>query len=117
MRRLALVLSLLARLMLAPAAHAAQPGVNIVATGAVADAAATGAKTIRLFAVHNNFPTAYPSFVSALQTAHVDGMNVIFVLVGNHDGEATDPAQFASFAGQFASTMAAAGGAAGYEVW
>jgi hypothetical protein len=117
MRRLALILSLLAGLMIAPAAHAAQPGVNIANPADVSEAAATGAKTIRLFAVRSSFPAAYPGFVNALQVAHANGIGVIFVLVGNRDGEATDPADFANFAHQFATTMDAAGGAAGYEIW
>jgi Bacterial Ig domain len=118
MRRLALVLSLLAALLIVPAAaHAAQPGVNIANPADVSEAAATGAKTIRLFAVRSSFPAAYPGFVNALQVAHASNIGVIFVLVGSRDGEATDPAQFADFAGQFASAMNAAGGAAGYEIW
>ena len=43
-------------------------------------------------------------------------MGVVFVLVGP-SGPATTPAAFADFAGEFAGQMAAAGGAAAYEVW
>jgi hypothetical protein len=118
MRRLSFVLSLLACLLLAPtAAHAAQPGVNIVGTSDVAQAAATGAKTVRLFAVRSNFPAAYPAFEGAVQTAHQNGIGVIFVLVGNRNGATTDPADFAAWAEEFATNMRAAGGATAYEIW
>jgi hypothetical protein len=119
MRRLCLVPLLLAGvLLLAPAgAQAATPGVNIVGSADVAAAAATGAKTIRVFAVRSNFPAAYPDFEGIVHAARDSNMGVIFVLVGSRDGAATDPAGFADFAAQFATAMHAAGGAAAYEVW
>jgi hypothetical protein len=118
MRRLVLVLSLLAGLLIAPsAASAATPGVNISSSNDVAAAAATGAKIVRVFALSTNFPAAYPDFEGIVSNAHAHGMSVMFVLVGPRNGAATDPAQFASFAGDFADHMARAGGAAAYEVW
>jgi Bacterial Ig domain len=118
MRRLSLVLALLSSLLLAPAgAHAAQPGVNIVGSADVAAAAATGAKTVRVFAVRSNFPAAYAEFQGIVANAHARGMGVIFVLVGSADGAATDPADFATFASTFATKMHDAGGATAYEVW
>jgi hypothetical protein len=118
MRRLALVLSLLAGLMIVPAAaSAATVGVNIASSNDVDAAAATGAKMIRVFALNTNFPASYPDFESIVTRAHAKGMQVMFVLVGARNGATTDPAAFASFAGDFATHMAAAGGAAAYEVW
>src|SRR6266536_102031 len=84
MRRLPLLLALLACLLLAPAgAHAAQPGVNIVGSADVAAAAATGAKTVRVFAVRSNFSAAYSEFQGIVTNARAHGMGVIFVLVGS----------------------------------
>ena len=118
MRHLALVVALLGALLLAPAgAHAAQPGVNIVGSGDVAAAAATGAKTVRVFAVRSHFPAAYNDFKSVVTNAHARGMGVVFVLVGSRDGATTDPADFANFASAFATEMKSVGGATAYEVW
>jgi Big-like domain-containing protein len=118
MRPLALVVALLGALLLAPAgAHAAQPGVNIVGSGDVVAAAATGAKTVRVFAVRSHFPAAYTDFKSVVTNAHARGMGVVFVLVGSRDGATTDPADFANFAGAFATEMKSVGGATAYEVW
>jgi hypothetical protein len=118
MRRLLALPILLGVLLFAPAAaQAATPGVNIVGSPNVAAAAATGAKTIRVFAVRSSFPAAYPDFQNIVADARAYGMGVIFVLVGSRDGATTDPAQFADFAGEFARNMHAAGGALAYEVW
>ena len=118
MRRLLVLPLLLAGLVLAPAAaQAATPGVNIVGSADVAAAAATGAKTVRVFAVRSNFPAAYPEFKDIVTTARASGMGVVFVLVGSRDGAATDPTDFANFAAGFAAQMKSAGGAAAYEVW
>ena len=117
-RRLLVLPLLLAGLVLAPAAaQAATPGVNIVGSADVAAAAATGAKTVRVFAVRTNFPAAYPEFKSIVTTAGANGMGVVFVLVGNRDGAATDPTDFANFAAGFAAQMKSVGGATAYEVW
>lgn len=118
MRRLVLVSALLAGLLLVPAgAHAAQPGVNIVGSSDVAAAAATGAKSVRVFAIRSHFPAAYNDFKGIVTTAHANGMGVIFVLVGSRDGAATEPNAFATFAGDFAAQMKSVGGALAYEVW
>jgi hypothetical protein len=119
MRRLVLLLAVLAGLVLAPAgAQAAQPGVNIASTGDLAQAAATGAKTVRIFARRDRFPADYPNF-QALANAHSLGIGMVFVLVGDPGGGFTppSPSDFASFAGDFATHMASAGGAAAYEIW
>ena len=118
MRRLLVLPLLLAGLVLAPAAaQAATPGVNIVGSADVAAAAATGAKTVRVFAVRSSFPAAYPDFQNIVTAARASGMGVVFVLVGSRDGAATDPADFANFAAAFATQMKSVGGAAAYEVW
>jgi hypothetical protein len=120
MRRPVLLLTLVCALLLAPAAaHAAQPGVNIVGAGDIPEAAATGAKTVRVFARRDQFPAAYPAYRGIVTTARTYGMGVIFVLVGDPSGGYTPPApaDFASFASQFAAQMASVGGATAYEVW
>ncbi|HSS56601.1 MAG TPA: Ig-like domain-containing protein [Solirubrobacteraceae bacterium] len=118
MRRLLVLPVLLAGLVLAPAAaQAATPGVNIVGSADVAAAAATGAKTVRVFAVRSSFPAAYPDFKNIVTTARASGMGVVFVLVGSRDGATTDPADFANFAAAFATQMKGVGGATAYEVW
>jgi hypothetical protein len=118
MRRFVLLVTLFASLLLAPAgAEAAQPGVNIVGSGDVAAAAASGAKTVRVFAVRSRFPAANNDFKGIVTNARARGMGVVFVLVGSRDGAATDPADFANFAGAFATEMQSVGGATAYEVW
>jgi hypothetical protein len=124
MRRPVLLIAILCSLLLAPAAaQAAQPGVNIVGAGDVPEAAATGAKTVRVFARRDQFPTtgapAYSAFKGIVTTAHSYGMGVIFVLVGDPSGGYTppDPSSFATFAGQFAGQMHSVGGATAYEIW
>ena len=92
MRRLLVLPLLLAGLVLAPAAaQAATPGVNIVGSADVAAAAATGAKTVRVFAVRSSFPAAYPDFKNIVTTARASGMGVVFVLVGSRDGASHRP--------------------------
>jgi len=122
MRRLFAVLALLAGLLLAPAAaQAATPGVNIVGPGDFPAVAATGAKTVRLFAVRNSFPDPsspnYGAYQNVVNDAHRLGIGVIFVLVGSADGATTDPNDFATFASQFAAKMHERGGALAYEIW
>jgi Bacterial Ig domain len=117
-RRLLVLLPLVAGLALSPAAaQAAAPGVNIVGSADVAEAAATGAKSVRVFAVRSNFPAAYPEFKGIVAAAHAHSMGVVFVLVGARDGAATDPAGFADFASTFATEMKSAGGALASEIW
>jgi hypothetical protein len=124
MRRLTLLFVLLAAVLLVPAgAQAAQPGVNIVGPGDLPEAAATGAKTVRIFARRDQFPNpaapAYVDFKNLVIGAHARGMGVVFVLLGAPDGSymPPNPSDFASFAGQFAGQMASAGGATAYEIW
>jgi Big-like domain-containing protein len=124
MRRFAVLLTLLAVLALAPAAHAAVPGVNIAGIPGPTEldqAAATGAKYVRVFALRSYFndPTAYLTFKGIVSGAAARGMKPVFVLTGAPDGSTTppDPASFATWANTFATHMAAAGGAGAYEVW
>jgi hypothetical protein len=122
MRRLSVLLSLLAALALAPAAHAAVPGINVAGVPTSADldqAAATGARYVRVFAQRSSFPGGYAAYQGIVAGARARGMAPVFVLTGAPDGSTTppDPADFAAFAGEFARRMAAAGGAAAYEVW
>jgi Big-like domain-containing protein len=117
-RRLLVLPLLLAGLALSPAAaQAATVGVNIVGSADVAAAAATGAKTVRVFAVRSSFPVAYPEYKGIVTAANAHGMGVVFVLVGSRDGAATDPTAFADFAATFAAQMKSVGGALAYEVW
>jgi hypothetical protein len=102
-----------------PSANAATPGVNLAGVpGAVQldQAAAGGAKHVRVFAQRNAFPARYADYRAIVAGAKARGMGVVFVLIGP-SGPATTPAAFADFAGEFAGHMAAAGGAAAYEVW
>jgi Bacterial Ig domain len=123
MRRLVLVILL--ALCLAAPARAASVGVNLPDNGSPASldaAAGTGARYVRVFARRSFFqnPVAYTDFANVVRGARDRGMRVAFVLTGAADGSdnpPTDPADFAAFAGRFAAAMAAAGGAATYEVW
>ena len=125
MRRLYLLSIVLAALLVAPAAsQAATPGVNVAGIPNATDldqAAATGAKTVRVFAVRSYFndPATYTTFQGIVTMARARGMGVIFVLTGAADGSNTppDPAAFAAFAETFATSMRQAGGATAYEVW
>jgi hypothetical protein len=80
------------------------------------EAASTGAKQIRVFALEAQFPGHVAEFRAAVAGARARGMGVVFVLQGV-SGPGTEPARFASFAGDFAAQMREAGGAAAYEVW
>jgi hypothetical protein len=120
MRRLALLLSLLAALMIAPAAHAAQPGVNIAGFPSTADldqAQSLGAKYVRVFALRSQYPAGVAAFQNVVTQARARQLQVVFVLTGQGDGASTSPADFANFAGGFAASMNAVGGAAAYEIW
>ncbi|MEA2254554.1 MAG: polysaccharide biosynthesis protein PslG [Solirubrobacteraceae bacterium] len=122
MRRLSVLLSLFAALALAPAAHAAVPGINVAGVPTSTDldqAAATGARYVRVFAQRGSFPSAYTTYQAITSGARARGMLPVFVLTGAPDGSTTppEPADFAAFAGEFARRMASAGGAAAYEVW
>jgi Bacterial Ig domain len=111
---------LLGALLLSPlSAHAATPGVNLAGVPGAAQldqAAASGAKQVRVFAQRDAFPARYADYRAIVSAARARGMGVVFVLMGA-SGPATDPDEFATFAGAFAGRMAQAGGAAAYEVW
>ncbi len=100
-------------------AHAATPGVNLAGvpgTVQLDQAAAAGAKDVRVFAQRDAFPARYADYRAIVSAARARGMGVVFVLIGS-SGPATDPDAFAAFAGEFAGQMAQAGGAAAYEIW
>src|SRR6266545_2411214 len=121
MRRFPLLLVLLAVGLLAPAtSQAATAGVNLAGlpdAAAIDEAAATGAKYVRVFAYDNQVSGGFGTFRNMVSRAKLDGMQVVFVLLSADNGAATDPSAFASFAGNFAAQMERAGGAAAYEVW
>jgi hypothetical protein len=106
--------------MIAPAAHAAQPGVNIAGFPSTADldqAQSLGAKYVRVFALRSQYPAGVAAFQNVVTQARARQLQVVFVLTGQGDGASTSPADFASFAGGFAASMNAVGGAAAYEIW
>ena len=107
--------------LLAPdGARGAVPGVNVTGLPGPAEldeAASTGAKQIRVFALQAQFPAHYPQFRAVVSGARARGMRVGFVLMGDASGPATQPARYARWAGEFSAQMAQAGGAAAYEVW
>jgi Big-like domain-containing protein len=124
MRRLSALVNLLAALAVAPAAHAAAPGVNIgrvPTAGDLDDAAALGARYIRVFVSQpfGNSPSMRALYRAATAGARARGMGVVYVLTGDANGgnRPVAPAEFARFAGGFAREIAKAGGAAAYEVW
>jgi hypothetical protein len=123
-------LALLCVLALAPSAHAATAGVNVAGIPTTADldqAAATGARYVRVFAVRSYFdngngqlkPSPVNDFKNIVSGAAARGMRTVFVLTGAPDGSNTPPApaDFANFAHNFSAAMASAGGAVAYEVW
>jgi hypothetical protein len=116
-----LALLLTGLVLLVPAgAGAATPGVNIggIPSPATLDeAAAGGAKQIRVFVLRNQIPGHLEEFKAAVSGARSRGMGVVFVLMGDSAGSATNPAEFAAFASVFSQGMAEAGGAVAYEVW
>jgi Bacterial Ig domain len=114
------LLAVLALLLAPSGVRAASPGVNVAGVPGPAlldEAAATGAKQIRVFALRHQFPGHYADFRTALAGARARGLGVVFVLMGEGRGSATDPAAFGRWAGEFSEQMAQAGGAAAYEVW
>ncbi len=113
------MLAALASLAVPATAGAATPGVNVSGIPGPAQldaAAATGAKQIRVFALRAQHPAYDSAFRSVVEGARARGMGVVFALQGSN-GPATDPADFARFAGAFAAAMAEGGGADAYEVW
>jgi Big-like domain-containing protein len=124
MRRLPLLLAVLAVLLVAPAvSQAATPGINIAGLPTPSDldqAQAAGAKYVRVFALGSQLHD-FPTFRGIVADAKARGMGVVFVLTGATDGSDTppDPAAYATAVGTFAGRISSgpAGGAAAYEVW
>jgi hypothetical protein len=143
LKLLAPAVALLA-LALPGAAHAAQPGVNIAGaptSDRIAEALATGAKTVRIFALWKDFePDArgqYPSnnvglanltktFDDAIKQLTAGGAQPLFVVTeapswanGSSDVNVppNDPADFGDFLKRFAAHNKGVGTVAGYEVW
>jgi hypothetical protein len=141
---LTLVAALLAAIALPSAASAAQPGVNIAGAPTpdrVSEAIATGAKTVRIFALWKDFePNArneYPSnevnlantikvYDDAIKQLNAAGAQPLFVVMstpawanGSSDVDVppTNPADFGDFLKRFAAHNKAVGTVAGYEVW
>ena len=141
-RILLIIAALLA--VAAPAAHAAQPGVNVAGaptSDRIAEALATGAKTVRIFALWKDFePNArgeYPSsdpglanitktFDDAIKQLNASGAKPLFVVTeapswanGSSDVNVppANPADFGDFLKRFAAHNKAVGSVAGYEIW
>jgi hypothetical protein len=125
----------------APAARAAQPGVNIAGapTGpSISEALATGAKTVRIFALWKDlqpgggtdYPSSNPSLAKAYEDAitqlNAAGAKPLFVVTeapawanGSSDVDVPpiNPADFGAFLQSFAARNKAVGSVAGYEIW
>jgi hypothetical protein len=142
---LILALAALAVLVAAPAAApAAQPGVNIAGAPTpdrISEALATGAKTVRIFALWKDFePSAkgeYPSnevnlantikvYDDAIKQLNAAGAKPLFVVTeapawasGSSDVNVppANPADFGDFLKRFAAHNKGVGTVAGYEVW
>lgn len=140
----AAVAALAALSISATGAHAANPGVNIAGaptSDRVAEAIATGAKTVRIFALWRDFePNArneYPSnqvnlahltqtFDDAIRQLNAAGAKPLFVVSeapqwssGSADVNVppSDPADYGSFIKRFAAHNKGVGTVAGYEIW
>lgn len=149
MARMPALLLVLGALLLSPAAAgAAAPGVNLSGpptTDAAQRVIASGAKTVRVFALWRDFepdgPGQYPPTASSpqylrglsaaweagLRMLSDHGIKTLFVLYetpgwANGSGDAlappSDPATYAAFAGRFAAHMKQLGvQVRGYEIW
>jgi hypothetical protein len=138
------LVALLATLLAPAAARAASPGVNIAGAPTadrVSEAIATGAKSVRIFALWKDFePTAkgeYPSsevnlantvkvYDDAIKQLNAAGVKPLFVVTeapawanGSSDVHVAprDPADFGDFLKRFAAHNKTVGPVAGYEVW
>jgi hypothetical protein len=138
------LLAVLAALLVPAGAQAASPGVNIAGAPTpdrVSAAIATGAKTVRMFALWKDFePDArgeYPSrdvnllntsntYDAAIRQLNAAGVKPLFVVTsapawanGSSDSDIppNDPADFGDFLRRFAAHNAQVGPVAGYEVW
>ena len=136
------VLVLLAAFLAIPAgAQAAAPGVNIAGAPTpdrVSEALATGAKTVRIFALWRDFepsakgeyPAGQPDLVKvyddAIKQLNAGGAQPLFVVTeapqwanGSTDPAVppANPADFGDFLQRFAAHNKAIGSVSGYEVW
>jgi hypothetical protein len=136
------LLALLAAILVIPTgAQAATPGVNIAGAPTpdrVSEAIATGAKTVRIFALWRDFepngrgeyPTGQPNLVKvyddAVKQLNAAGVQPLFVVTeapgwanGSNDVNVPpiDPADFGDFLKRFAAHNKDVGTVAGYEVW
>ncbi len=122
--------ALLCLLAVAPSAHAAGVGVNLGGIPSNADldqAASSGARYIRVFAQRGAFdagdgtlkPGVQGDIRGIVNGASARGMRVVWNLTGAPDGSNTPPApaDFATYAHNFAAAAAGGGGSAAYEVW
>jgi hypothetical protein len=139
-----LVLALAALAIPTPTAQAANPGVNIAGAPTadrVAEALATGAKTVRIFALWKDFePSArgqYPSaevnlqnltktYDDAIKQLNAAGAKPLFVVTeapawasGSADVNVppSNPADYGDFIKRFAAHNKGVGAVAGYEIW
>jgi Cellulase (glycosyl hydrolase family 5)/Bacterial Ig domain len=133
------VVALAAFALPAAPAHAAEPGVNSASTNqdVIAEALATGAKTVRLFVSWaeneptgpGSYPVASgvsPAYDAAIKQINAAGAKPLFVVLNTPawaNGVAdqlvppNDPKDYANFIGAFAAHNKALGSVAGYEVW
>ncbi|HYF27822.1 MAG TPA: Ig-like domain-containing protein, partial [Baekduia sp.] len=133
-RKLLGTLLALATLAGAPAAHAAQPGVNIAGAPSAHDldvARDLGARTVRTFLYWNDLEPTQGSinasgWAAIAGAAAARGMKMTFVVLGTppwaNGGQPitvppSDPATMASFVERFAKTAGVKGNVAGYEIW
>jgi hypothetical protein len=138
---LAALTALVALVAFPGAAHAAKPGVNIAGAPTadrINEALATGAKTVRIFALWKDFePNArgeYPAnginlikvYDDAIKLLNANGATPLFVVTeapawanGSSDVNVppADPADFGDFLKRFAAHNKGVGNVAGYEVW
>jgi hypothetical protein len=130
-----LILAALGVLVLAPAAHAATPGVNVSGVPNdqnVSDVIASGSKYARFFALWSDVEATHGQFDGLLMQTYQDefarlnaaGVKPIVVITGapswaNGSSDRLVPprsaADFGAFAGAFATRLR--GKVAGYEIW
>jgi hypothetical protein len=133
------IVALAALAIPATAAQAAEPGVNITSPShdAVAEALATGAKSVRIFVswaeLEPTGPGDYPNnngrtalYDAAIQQLNAAGAKPLFVVLNTPqwaNGVAdqlvppNDPNQFRTFLKTFAQHNKGVGSVAGYEIW
>ncbi len=134
-RLLPCLLAAVAALAVAPAANAAEPGVNLAGVPTTAEidvAAATGAKTARIFVLWKDIEPAQggalhtESYARIASDLAARGMKAVFVVIrtpawanggAGENAPPTNPADMASFLQRFAATPGIQGNVAGYEIW